>query len=392
MINEKYLQEFAYLNDTAYLDVCSVGLQPRRTLDHCRAFQQEFVDSFGRICFGPYGQRRHEVAVSICRLIGADLPGDEDNGEILFTGNTTEGDNLLVDCLELQAGDSVISSNIEYPSVVLGWAMKQKEGIELRLVPAKNGCLEADDIIAAMDETTRVVSLSFVQYHTGFKADLKKIGTACRERGILFLVDGIQGVGRNEINVKEMCIDVLACGGFKALMAPFGTAFVYIRKDLIPRLRPRWYSENNVQVDEDQMEFMKEFPVFDLQPGISALEGGSKNTYGITALGKNIDLLLEIGIDNIHAHIMELERHFRARLKKASLPLTILGSADEQYWSGTVCIRYDEAKTELLQQQLADANIYACVHSGFLRISMHYYNTIEQMDRAAVVLEKVFAE
>lgn len=390
MIEEKYLQELAYLEDTAYLDVCSVGLQPQRTLDHCRDFQQQFVNSFGRICFGPYGKMRRQVAVDICRMIGADLPGEEDNGEILFTGNTTEGDSLLVDCLELKAGDSVISSNIEYPSVVLGWAMKQEEGIELRLVPAKNGVLEADDIIAAMDETTKVVALSFVQYHTGFKADLKKIGTACRERGILFLVDGIQGVGRNEIHVKDMCIDVLACGGFKGLMSPFGTAFVYIRKELIPRLRPRWYSENNVLADEDEMERMSDFPVFELQPGIGRLEGGSKNTYGITAMGKSIELLLEIGIDRIHEHLMELEHYFRGRLAEENLPLHLLGSDDEKYWSGTICLKFDPARTELLEAALQERKIYLCIHPGFLRISIHFYNTQEHMERVISALKHVF--
>ncbi|MGN0314279.1 MAG: aminotransferase class V-fold PLP-dependent enzyme, partial [Fusicatenibacter sp.] len=223
MIEEKYQKEFAYLKDTAYLDAASVGLQPERTLVHCRQFQQEFVDSFGRICFGPYGEMRRTVARNLALLIGADVPEKDEEGEILFTANTTEGDSLLSDSLLLEAGDSVISSSYEYPSVVLGWAMRQKEGIRLKLVKSVNGRLDADAVIEQMDVSTRVVELSFVQYHSGFRADLKKIGRECRRRGILFCVDAIQGLGRNPLDVKEMCIDVLSCGAFKGLLGPFGT-------------------------------------------------------------------------------------------------------------------------------------------------------------------------
>lgn len=389
MIEEKFFREFAYLKDTAYLDVASVGLQPERTLKHCREFQQKFVDSRGRICFGPYGEERDRTAKLAAQIVGADVPGQAETGEILFTTNTTEGNSLLAGCYPLKAGDSVISGTGEYPSVVLGWAMKRKEGVRLKLVPERNGVLDADEIIARMDETTRVVSLSFVQYLSGFQADLQKIGRECRKRNILFMVDGIQGVGRNPVNVKEMCIDVLSCGAFKGLFGPFGTGFVYIRKELIPRLVPRYFSENNIEVDEDAMHLMEEFPEFAWRDGIQRLEGGSKNTYGITAMGKNIELLLEIGVENIQEHIRTLEREFRDRVKKENLPVSFLGAEEERYWSGNICMNFDREKTGKLEKALKEKDIYAKLDPGFLRLGLHYYNTPEQLRRTAGVLREV---
>ena len=258
MIDAAYLQEFAYLRDVAYLDVASVGLQPERTLSYCRQFQDEFVSSYGRVCFGPYGRRRRAVKEKIARLIGA----ADAQGEIVFVRNTTEGNSLLASCYPLRPGDAVISSASEYPSVVLGWAQRQADGIRLVLAPESNGCLDADDVIGRMDETVKVVALSFVQYLSGFRADLKKIGAACRERGILFHVDGIQGVGRNPVDVREMCIDVLSCGGFKGLMGPFGVGFVYVRKELLAQLRPYSFNDDNIEADEDALPQMEALPVF----------------------------------------------------------------------------------------------------------------------------------
>ena len=402
MIEEKYMREFAYLKDVAYLDVASVGLQPERTLQHCRRFQQDFVDSFGRICFGTYGKMRAAVAANLARLIGADLPKREEDEEILFTTNTTEGNSLLAGCLPLRPGDSVITGSGEYPSVSLGWVMKQKDGIRLRLVPSMNGILDADEIIGCMDESTRVVEISFVQYMSGFKADLRRIGMECRRRNILFSVDAIQGLGRNPLNVKEMCIDVLSCGAFKGLFGPFGTGFTYVRKEVVPLLTPRWHGENNLKVEEEEpfcipyrsvaLGQPPVYPFYPYRQGIRRLAGGSMNTYGITAMGKNVELLLEIGIDRIHDHVMGLERYFRDRAAEEALPLTFAGSANQEHWSGNICMHYAPDQTEKLVKALEKRRIYARISDGFLRLGLHYYNTREHMDLALDALREAVGQ
>lgn len=384
MIDNKYYEEFDYFDDITYLDVASVGLQPKRTLEHCRSFQDEFVKSYGRICFGPYKAYRNQTAGLAAKLIN----GTEK--EILFTSNTTEGDNLLVNCLEMKPGDSVISSSFEYPAVVLGWAQKQAEGIKLKLVPSENGIINAEDVIAMMDDTTRVVALSFVQYMSGFKADLKKIGRECRKRNIIFMVDGIQGIGRNPIDVEDMCIDLLSCGGFKGLLGVFGTGFVYCRKELMPRLNPTVFNENNIDFNEEVLHRMTNIPVFPYKQGVARFEGGSRSTYGITSLGKSIGLLLEVGIPEIHDKVIMLEKEFRNLVSEKNIPVKFLGSDDAGYWSGNICITYDEAYTDIMRETLIKNNIYANVKNGFLRISFHYYNTRENVIKAVEAIESIF--
>lgn len=143
MIERKYYEEFDYLGDTAYLDVASVSLQPRRTLDYCRRYQDGFASKLGRWSFDGTNEA---VRTETRRLVAQMLHASED--EILFTANTTQGNNLLVNALQMSPGDAVITTDYEYPSVSLGWAQKQSEGVVLKLVPTHNGTFDAKDVLS----------------------------------------------------------------------------------------------------------------------------------------------------------------------------------------------------------------------------------------------------
>ncbi len=376
----RHLREFDYLGDAAYLDTASVGMLPQRTLDHCRDFQDAFAASYGRLCFGPYGAQRAEAAQKLARLIGADPD------EIMFTRNTTEGSSLLAAGYPLEPGASVVSAAGEYPSVVLGWAQRQAAGVKLRLVPVKNGVLDPADVLAAMDETTKVVALSFVRYESGFRTDLARIGAACRARGVLFAVDAIQGLGRHPVNVRELGIDVLSCGGFKGLMAPFGVGFAYVRRDLLPCLTPWAWSDDNVDVDEAALGRMASIPALPLRAGAARLMAGSQNTFGITALGKSVELLLEIGVENVQAHVLQLEAAFRDAVQ--GLPAALRGGNGPAHWSGNVCMDFDPARTQAVAEALARHQVYARLDTGFLRVSFHCFNTPAHLRRAAQALKE----
>lgn len=352
MIEERFLREFSYLKDTVYLDTASLGMQPERTRKFCRNFQDEFVESLGRVCLGPYEARREKVRGDIASLIHADAD------EIMFTMNAGEGNGLLPSCLKLQPGDSVITADIEYPSVSDGWIRRQAEGIEVRFVPAKNGVIRAQDVIALMDDTTKAVSLSWVQYRSGYKLDAEAVGRACRSKGILFAVDATQGLGRNPMDVQSMYIDLLSCSGFKGLMGVLGAGFVYVRRELKPLLARK-------------------------------MEEGSLNTYGILAMGCSLELLQEIGIDRIWEHIHGLETYYREALQKAALPVTIRGSRDPAAWSGNVSIVFDVSRQEALESALKEAGICIHLRPGDMRIGLHFFNTKEHIDRLMAVLKKV---
>ena len=388
-IEEKYMEEFSYLGDRAYLNVCSVAMQPKRTLAFCRNFQQEFVDSLGEICFGPYGGKRYHTRELLGRLIGAEAE------EILLTGNTTEGDCLLQRCLTFQEGDSVILSKFDYPAVICGWYQLQDQGVKIREVEAVNGVIPTEAILDAMDETTKVVAISWVQYMSGYQAELEIIGKACRERGILFLVDGIQGLGRLQIDVKKCNIDVFACGAFKGMLGVFGAGFVYCTKELIPKLKPWNWSEDNLEMDEENFAFEEHTEPLPYREGMDRFQAGSMNTYGILALGTSTELLLEIGPEKIEEKVKTLEMVFRKEIADLlETSLHILGSSDEKCWSGLICMEFAREKLPELEWALEKHEISATVREvrgkGFLRIAIHYYNTEEHLNRLAGVLHKVF--
>lgn len=381
MIERKFTAEFDYLGKAAYLDVASMGLQPERTLKHCRAFQDQFAASLGRMSLsGEYERQRLKAADGIGKLLNT---GAEN---IMFTVNTTQGTSLLAKSLDIKAGDEVISTAIEYPDILLGWGQRQAEGLKLKLVRTRNGVFQAEDIINEMTDHTKVVHLSLVHNHTGFLPDIEKIGKACRERNIIFAVDAIQALGRMPVDVEKMKIDFLSAAAFKGLLGVLGTGFVYCRKELQPMLKPEVYSDYNIVYDEETMSGIPEIPVLPYREGLKGIQGGSVSSYGITAMGKSVELLLEIGIDRIYRHCLKLEKLFRDRVSVPGNGIQIFGSTDPSHWSGIICLRFDEDKTETVKRLFAKKQIYAHIRRGYLRISFHYYNTEEQVLLAAKTL------
>lgn len=381
MIEEKYYEEFDYMKDYTYLDVASVGLQPKRTLDYCRGFQDHFVKSRGRCSLeGDYTREREKVVSTLARLVNCD------EAEILLTTNTTEGNSIFVNSVNLQPGDNVISTSIEFPAVILGWAQRQSEGVELKLVPTENGCFDENELISMIDEKTKVVALSMVNNNTGFMPDIGKIGHACREKGVVFAVDAIQGLGRHRVDVSAMNIDYLSCGAFKGLLGVFGAGFVYCRKSLQGVLKPRYYSEDNIEFTQGSADGLLKMPVYSYRDGLLKMDGGSRNTYAIAALGVSVQMLLDIGIEQIEEKVLELERIFRRTIEELSVDVTILGREQERYWSGNICLIYAQAKYGNVKEAFVREHIYARVRPGDIRIALHYYNTPAQLKKVAHVL------
>lgn len=389
-IEEVYLDEFDYLESTVYLNCCSVAMQPKRTLKFCEEFQRDFVKTLGMKCYGEYELQRYETTKILARMIHCSAE------EIQLTHNTTEGDCLLMRSYPFQAGDGVVVSSFDYPAMVYGWYQLQEKGVVIKNVPAVNGMVRAEDIIAAIDNRTRVVSISQVQYMSGYKTDLMAIGQACHERGILFSVDGAQGLGRNEIDVKKMHISVLSSASFKGMLGVLGAAFYYCEAALLPRLTPHVWSEANIDVEETEFPTIDHVGILPYKAGMDRLMGGSVNTYGILAMGISAGLLLEIGIDRIHTRVLELEQEYRRLLAEAGIPVHLLGDDDPVHWSGNVCLTFDGKMLGRLEQRLEAEKICATVRrvrgEGFLRIGLHYYNTESDLHQLVNVLQEVLTQ
>ena len=201
-------------------------------------------------------------------------------------------------------------------------------------------------------------------------------------------MDAVQAAGRLPIDVETMNIDVLASSSFKGLMGIMGAGFCWCRREVMDRMDPPVVSGNiNWDTYELQPGFgslaIPEFP-----SGAARMETGTTNNLGIAMMAESIGMLNEIGIENIAAQIRDVETYYRSCLKKADLPVRMLGSEDPDTWSGSVSFLYDQDRKKALTEALEQAGIYAAVRSYF-RVSFHFYNTKAQVDRLIPILERV---
>src|SRR5206468_3207515 len=228
-------------------------------------------------------------------------------------------------------GDNIVTAAEEYPANVYPWMNLASRGVEFRTVSSRDSRIWLDDIRAAIDSRTRLVSLSFVEYASGFRNDLDAVGALCRERGVLFVVDAIQGLGVLPLDVARTPVDALAADGHKWLLGPEGLGVFWCRRELAERLHPvgvGWHSVVGA-FDFARVDFT-------LKPGAGRWEGGTPNVGGILALGASLGLLLEAGIDAVAERVLALTDRLCEQAARAGL--TVFSSRRPGDRSGIVSL------------------------------------------------------
>jgi selenocysteine lyase/cysteine desulfurase len=322
--------------------------------------------------------RRLRRVEDVRRLFGQLL--NTDPLDIAFVKNTSEGIGFVAEGLPWQPGDNVVIAADEYPSNVYPWLNLQDRGVEVRRVASRGPRVEVDDLCAALDGHTRLVSLSFVEFATGFRNDLDTIGGLCRERGILFFVDAIQGLGVLPLDVQRTPVDFLSADGHKWLLGPEGAGVFYIRRELVERLRPISVGWNSVTGawDFSRIELR-------LKPHAGRWENGTLNVGGILALGASLGLLLELGVDAVAARVLELTDYLCERAAMAGIE--VFSSRLPQDRSGIVSLVVRDAP--VVKRRCRDGGIAVADRAGRLRVSPHCYNTHEELDRLIELIELI---
>jgi cysteine desulfurase / selenocysteine lyase len=319
-----------------------------------------------------------EVRRLLAKLLNADAH------DLAFIKNTSEGIGIVAEGFPWKAGDNVVTAAEEYPANIYPWMNLADRGVELRTVQSREGRLLLDDVRAALDSRTRILSLSYVEYASGFRNDLDALGALCRERGIYFFVDAIQGLGVLPLDVSQTPIDFLAADGHKWLLGPEGAGVFYIRRELVDLLHPVGVGWNSVV---NSRRFSQ--PEFQLRPNAGRWESGSLNVAGITALGASVELLLSIGIPVVAARVLELTDYLCARAEEVGLQVFSSRRPGEK--SSIVSLIAPEADVGLLVRRCRDAEIVINRRAGRLRVSPHCYNTTEEIDRLLDVLAQASA-
>lgn len=298
-----------------------------------------------------------------------------------FVDNTSNGLNILAQSIGWKKGDRILLNDVEFPANVYPFLNLKRLGVEVDFVKSENGIVTADQIINSIKPETKMVSVSFIQFLSGYKIDLEKIGNHCRANKIIFCVDGIQGIGTMKLDVKKCKIDYLSCGTQKWLLGMQGLAFIYVDEDLQKNMIPSnvgWLSVINAwQLLDYKLALKTSAGVF---------QGGTLNAFGIYAFNTSLTLFKEFGFDNIQSTVLSNTKYFINKLKNIGLDCVLSNCSDEEL-AGIVTIK--PKNPEIIFEQLEKQKIVCSIREGLIRFSPHFYNSYQEIDKVVEELQKI---
>jgi cysteine desulfurase / selenocysteine lyase len=299
--------------------------------------------------------------------------------EIAFVGPTSLGLSFVASGLKFRRNDNILVYFDDYPSNVYPWMALAEQGVQVRRLNVRDlGCIRPADIIGQVDEQTRLVALASCHFIAGWRIDLEEIGRSLRERNILFCVDGIQTVGAFPTSVEH--VDFLAADAHKWVLGPCAAGILYVRKALQEQLRPPIYGWHNVRspafIAQEQITLL---------PDARRYEAGTTNLLGLVGLHAAMELLLEIGVENIAADLLRKRHWLESALQEKKYAVLQAGAPDASA-GGIVSFHRDDAGMPALHQQLEANGIVASLRTDrsgrqYIRLSPHFYNTDAELQR-----------
>jgi cysteine desulfurase/selenocysteine lyase len=374
--------EFPHMLDWINLDNAAGAPAPQRTMAKMKQVMDERVAT-SRWHVGRYPlELLGGFMASAAALINAASPR-----ELVYVEGCSVGLNLFAQSLPLAAGDNIVLCDLEYPANVYPWMSREREGVVVQQIPSVDGGLTLDSLRGAVDDRTRVVTVSAVQFFTGHRTDLAAIGAFCRERDILFVVDAIQAVGHIPIDVRAMNIDALVTGAHKSLMAAPGNGFMYVRDAVCSDLKPR-------TVGSISTASFLNYLNYDLtpQPGAGRFLIGTPSVEGIAGMVESIGLINELTRPAIEDHTAGLAAKALQMAEARGFELTT--KPGKQGPIATFKSKLGRDETAALVQKLDDDKIALARRvdregNAHLRMSFHCYNTEQELTRAFDALDRM---
>lgn len=375
MTHRELRRDFPHTAHTIYVNHAATSPLSRPVMDAIGAFLGDrhgalpgaSIDNFEQ--FIPVLAETRERAG---RLLGA--PADR----VAFVPNTSSALNVLAEGLDWQSGDRIAIPGCEFPANVYPFLNLQDRGVTVDFIPHDEGTFTLDAIEQTLTPRTRLLTLSWVQFLSGFRVDLEAIGTLCTDRDVLFCVDAIQGLGALQLDVNVAGVDFLACGGHKWLMATQGIGLLYCTEALQQRLRaPAGWLHGPVDW-EHLFEYDLQF-----HPEARRYEVGTRNGVGIAALHAALGLYFDAGPAWCEAQVLARAQELAAGLD--ALGFDRYGSRDPERSGGIVTLRAEDP--EALFEHLKAHEIVAALRNRLVRFAPTYYNSPDEMERVLAVVE-----
>jgi selenocysteine lyase/cysteine desulfurase len=373
-------REFPALARLAYFTTNGMGILPRRSADalgeRIRALSESGIAS--AIFENPPLLARARGAAA--RLLGCDPE------ELAFCRNTSEGVLWAASSFPFQPGDEVLVPQGEYPANVLPWMAQESRGVATRLLSQTERRITPQMVAAAWSPQTRVLAVSFVQYDSGFRADLRGLAQVVHERGGLLFCDAIQGLGALRLDVREAGVDLLAAGTQKWLLGLQGLGLFYCSRDAFQRLAPTHVASGSLIDDRDPPDPQAPYDR-NWVAETRRFEEGTRNYLGMAALCESLALIEELGIERIEGRIQELTEYLVSEVEKRGYRVESPRGPGE--WSGIVLFAPPQPGPDArdLVASMHRRGIAINAREGCIHVGVHFYNTRGEIDRVLAALD-----
>ena len=365
LIDSKFISEmWPTLKDMTYLNNASTGIPPITTVNAMKQYLDNRIRAIGD--FEETLTLFKDVRTNLAELLGGDY------NQYGFVPSTSSGVNSFAHSIKYPEGSNIVLCDLEFPANYVPWQnVRNIYGPELRIVKSSSGAISLDDFAQAIDGKTRVVAISQIQFGSGYRVDLNELQKLAHENGAYISVDVIQAAGCFDTNLSRLEIDFATGQAAKWLLGPIGAGFVYVKKSVMDELQPRFLGWWGV-------EQLTEFGYFERRPLSDArkFQVGSPAMVAYAGFLESLKVLLKIpGNDRERAALANAD-YLRLRLSELGIPFYDFGPKNN---SATVSCKPPDV--EKLNQELMKNHIHCSVRNGRLRVSPHFYNTFEEIDR-----------
>ncbi len=342
-------RQLVYLNHASVAPLCLAASEAMKRL-------ADDASSFGALHYDGWLEAYERLRSGAATLLGAH------RDEIALVKNTSEGIATVALGIDWHSGDKIVAFKEEFPANYLPWQRLTSKGVQIEWLHYTDPL----ERIETACRGARLLAISFVQYISGFRANVNAIGEICRRLGVFFFVDAIQGLGAFPLNVETAKIDALAADGHKWMLGPEGCGILYVRRERLDEIEPVEFGWTNVANYNDYSEHNTA-----LRPDAGRYECGTLNTIGCFGLSASIHFLLDVGIENIAPAVRSLSAQIAEGV--AARGYEILGARTPESASGIVSFRKPGLDSPAVVARLLERGIAAAARRGWIRASPHFY-------------------
>jgi len=371
----KWLAEFPVRERCLFLDHAAVCPLPRPVAEAMRRrIEDQELD--GHLKYREW--RNHHLT---CRHLGSQLIGC-DPDDISIVRSTSEGLSFVAEGLDWRAGDEVLVGDEEFAANVTPWLNLVSRGVRVVRYPQPDGRVDPAEIAERLGERTRLLSVSWVAFHTGWIAPLAQLARLCRDHDVVLVVDAIQGLGVLPMDMRALGVDAVVADGHKWLLGPEGAGLMATTPELRQRLRPVINGWRNIRLDPGDMTLQR----LDHLPDGRRFEPGAANDVGVAGLAAALDLIATVGRDEIQVRVEMLTRLLTRILIAHGWDVFSPGSG--QPIAGIVAGRHPSVPPREASRRLGERRVVCSVRQASVRFSPHFYTTKGELEALDRILEK----